>query len=242
MAAWLTNSGKFTVCPDGLWSFLLKRNREELEQYSMFCGHFYRYLPAYLNHSLATFTFLRNPFDRAISHYEHIKRDHHHYFHERVQQQGSLMAFLEDPITRPLVRNFQTRALSAIFDPVAVTTSLEPTPEQRYPLETYLETADSGLDDDTALMLAKDLLTRCLFVGITERMQESVERLGHQLGIAAINKVDRLNTNPSGSMADRLSREEWTALASLLAADWDLYEFGLRLFAQGFSGEAQALR
>lgn len=221
------------MCPDGLWSLLLARPQEELGEYTLFCGHFYRHLSGYLDQSLKTFTFLRNPFDRALSHYNHIRNDHHHYFHERVQEQGSLLAFLEDPVTQPLVRNFQVRSLSATFKPFEIISTIENSYTQKYPLEQYLETADSEIDESKALLLAKDFLSRCIFVGIAERMQESAEKLAKMFDVSGNARVARLNTNLTPLSVDSLTCKEWSALADLLYSDWELYEFGLRIF-QGY--------
>ncbi|MFZ1767387.1 MAG: sulfotransferase family 2 domain-containing protein, partial [Candidatus Nitrotoga sp.] len=176
MMRWLTDTNQFHICPDRLWSLLMKRDKVQLDEYTLFCGHFYRYLTSYLGKPLSTFTFLRNPFDRAFSHYEHIRRDHNHFFYDKVQAQGSFLAFINDPETQPLIKNFQTRALSGIFDPVAVANSIVNSDNKKYPLEKFLTTSDTGLDDHTSLLLAKDYLMRCIFVGITERPQESVKK------------------------------------------------------------------
>ena len=227
---WLSDSGRFSICPDALWSLLLARKKEELAQFSLFCGHFYRYLSAYLGYSLRTFTFVRNPFERALSHYEHVRRDRSHYYHERVRAQGSFLAFLRDPVTQPLVRNFQTRAFSAVFDLAKVADALAQPQNQGCTLEQYLETADSGLDDSTALLLAKDFLSRCIFVGVSEQMQKSVGQMAGILGISGKKHVEFLNKNPNAVTVDSLSREEWSQLAALLEADWELYEFALGQF------------
>lgn len=227
---WLVNSGKFNICPDGLWSQLLSRPKDQLENYSFFFGHFYRHFPAYLGNSVNTITFLRNPIDRAISHYEHIKRDKNHYFHQKVLNQGSLLVFLKDPETRMMVENFQVRALSSIIEPDHFNLIIEDAPHDKYVLEKYLETISTGVSDKTALMLAKDFLLRCVFVGITENMQESISRLGVVLGISSNEEISHLNINPFGSSSHHLTGNEWSALADILALDWELYEFALKKF------------
>lgn len=232
LADWLKSTGKFNICPEGLWSLLLERKKEELEQYTLYCGHFYRYLPRYLGKQLKTFTFIRNPIDRTISHYEHIRRDTHHFFHEHVTEQGSFRAFLEDPITQPLVKNYQVRSLSVVFDPESLNLTLDHSNGVKYPLERYLETTiDSGVDDSKLFLLAKDYLRRCLFVGVTEHMQESINRLSRILGVDDSKKIECLNKRTGGLSVDTLNNGELSILTDLLKYDFELYEYVLTSFS-----------
>lgn len=234
LIAWLRQRGGLAACPHELWSLLLREERRALDRYDLFCGHFYCYLEAYLARSLRTFTFLRDPLDRAYSHYRHVARDPHHYFHERAKEQSSFLAFMRDPVTQPLVRNFQTRALAAVFDPVTLKARLPR--EGAYPLERYLETAPSGLHQDDELALAKDYLDRCVFVGISERMQESAMMLARALDVADDGGPAWLNRDvvhvPSWSP------EEERLAAELNANDQRLYEHALALFARQEAGRA----
>lgn len=223
---WLRASGRFRVCPHGLWSLLLQADRDSLSDYDLFCGHFYRYLQPYVGRPLVTFTFLRNPLDRAFSHYRHIVRDPNHYFHERVRAQGSFEAFLGDPVTRPLGSNFQTRALATLFNPVSQQAALGST--RRYALEEFLETAPSGLSEDDELALAKDCLHRCVFVGISERMDESAALLANVLGLSSHVPPQRLNLDAEG--AAPWSPAEWRLVTEYNRNDLRLYEYALVLF------------
>lgn len=226
---WVVNSGLYKVCPDGLWSQLLARSEGELKEFSLFYGHFYRHLFRYVGFPLDVFVFLRNPFDRALSHYHHVLRDENHYFHEKALRQGSLIGFLKDPQTRSLVENFQVRALSAIMEPSCFTGFLG-TDQDRFALERHIETSFSSLSGEQSLIIAKDFLLRCRFVGLVDQMPESIARLSRILGIPIGDQPRRLNSNPLGATTYSLTEQELGALADALHLDCALYEFALGLF------------
>jgi hypothetical protein len=226
--AWLRDFGRFKMCPHSLWILLLQADRASLGQYDLFCGHFYRYLGNYLRVPLTIFTFLRNPLDRAFSHYRHILRDENHYFHDRVREQGSFLAFLYDPVTQPLVRNFQARALSAVFEPTREQPPILREQAPRYWLEQRLETAPSGLSDGDELALAKDCLHRCIFVGISEFMEESSAMLARRLGLPGNRPLRRLNQDARAT--EPWTSEEWRTVTELNRNDLQLYEYALVLF------------
>ena len=76
-----------------------------------FRGHFLTHLEPYLGRKLATFTMLRDPVERTISHYYHVRRDPDHPSHEDTSRM-SLREFCVDPLTRHMVENFQAGYLA----------------------------------------------------------------------------------------------------------------------------------
>ena len=229
--SWLRSIGGVRACPEELWSLLLQRDRAEVREYDLYCGHFYCDLEEYLDKSLDTLTFLRNPVERAFSHFRHILRDPHHHFHERVRGHGSFKQFMMDPLTRPLIENFQVRALSARFQPWTLLNAdaAQAASRHHYWLEQYIETTDTGLTAEEALFLAKDALLRCKSFGIVERMADSTFLMARELGVGPGGDIEHLNADWAGPRL-RISRDEWRMLANLLQADLELYEFALRLF------------
>ncbi len=226
--AWLRECERFRPCPHQLWSTLLAVDRAELARYDLFHGHFYCYLSSYLDEPLKTFTFLREPVQRAYSHYRHVLRDPQHYFHQRVKRHSSFLAFMEDPVTQPLVRNFQTRSLSAKFDPAALLLAKRGS-DHPFWLERSLETSSSGISENDELAIAKDYLQHCVFVGIAERLDESAAMLARALGIEAASLPGRLNADADCADSPWSSQERRVAM-EMNRADGFLYEFGLQLF------------
>jgi hypothetical protein len=231
--SWLRTVSGMRTCPEGLWSLLLQKDLSEIREYDLYCGHFYGYLDEYLNKRLDTMTFLRNPVDRALSHFRHILRDSQHYFHERVSGHGSFKQFMLDPVTQPLVKNFQVRALSSRFEPWEMWRTAQTALLPRYWLEQYLETHDDGLTTSEALFIAKDALLRCKSFGIVERMVDSAFLIAYALGLEQHQGIERLNVD-QGNERLIISRDEWRILVSLLQADMELYEFALRIFDARF--------
>ena len=72
------------ICPPGLWHELLRYDPKELTKYKLFRGHFYAYLNVVVDLPLRGFVFLRDPIERALSHYGHVVREPNHYLHLRA--------------------------------------------------------------------------------------------------------------------------------------------------------------
>lgn len=230
----LERSGRFLPCPSDCWSELLLLKKEELQEYNLFRGHFFDHLASYLGRELTTFTFLRDPVARAVSEYEHIRRNPKHFFHRRIRRQGSFLTYLRDPVTQPMVRNFQTRTLSAPCDPRAVWDGLPPGQRTEARLEEILYTADTGMSDETALSRAMARLETCASIGITERMEPSLALLGETLGIPILPRIKTLNRNPSPNPVEvtALSADERDCLDEMLRLDQRLYAFAQDMLRQ----------
>jgi hypothetical protein len=179
-------------------------------------------------------TFLRNPVDRAFSHFRHVLRAPNHYYHERVQQHGSFKEFMLDPVTQPLVKNLQVRALSSRIKPWEVWNEKQSGSLPRYWLEQYIEAYDDGLTSSEALSIAKDTLLQCKAFGITERMADSAFLIASALGVKSHEEIGYLNDDQVTPHLS-ISQDELRILTSLLQLDMELYDFALHTFDERLS-------
>src|SRR5690348_9785635 len=75
-------------------------------------GHLGADLHAVAGRGGPTFTLLRAPLARTLSHIAHIQRDQLHPLHHYVRERGhDAMGFVRDPLLRPYVTNLQARHL-----------------------------------------------------------------------------------------------------------------------------------
>jgi hypothetical protein len=228
---WLISHSGLRCAPIGLWSQVLEWPLGEFDTFSLFVGHFYRPYHRYLGVNHQHIVFLRNPIDRAISHFEHIRRDAAHYHHERVRRHNSFLEFSLDPVTRPMMENFQVRSLVNDFDPLQIAQELQGREEHPRALERIIESLPLRVNEDAALCIAKDYLTRCMFVGLTERTDLSLTLLAGRMGLVKQQPANRENVNPERSRTTlTLSYRELEIVAEATQLDWALYEFASQLF------------
>lgn len=181
------------IAPAVTWTTLLHQDRRKLAQCKLFQGHFYGPLEKLVGQRCITFTILRDPLERALSHYGHVLRDKHHYLHRRALELGSIEAYIDDPITRMTISNFQSRMLALEFDVEAYFQNLTEAERQAWALELHMETSDLGPKGDQLLTAARAKLETFDAVGITERFPQTLallcyrRRWKYPIGIVAQN-------------------------------------------------------
>jgi Sulfotransferase family len=218
-----------SILPAHLWRELLRRNPQSICEYSFIWGHFYSYLARYVPCNLRYITVLRHPIERALSHYGHIIRETSHYLHMRAVSLRDFGGFLRDPITATAVTNFQVRSLTASFDPVTIAESMSVPQLDAFELEKTLETTTPSTPDHVCVEHAMHRLKQMCFVGITERMTESVAVLCRTFNWAPPLQFRSLNVSDSRLKWSELRADDRDLLMQLNAEDLKLYAFANEL-------------
>jgi hypothetical protein len=193
---WLYPEDK--ICPGRMWEDIINVPLEIMNAYQAFRGHFLAYLEPYLGRKLTTFTVLRNPVERTISHYCHVQRAPEHPFHNEACVL-SLADFCTHPRTRHMVQNYQAAYLACPGrkDPSELKQNLTSADLASYKLQLALDPSPDELPgSDELYREACNRLRPFGAVGISERLRESFVLIAREPGGPFPPEFERRNVAP----------------------------------------------
>ena len=220
--------GEENVCPYAYDSEFLENANSRLP-YKVFIGHNPYYVSQVLPKPVFIFTFLRNPLDRVISAYNHIRRDTAHEFHKRLGVSGDLVKdFIENP-RLPQACNAQTRSLGADADFAAAVRAVRRGAADADKIYQQILAARHAAPMAEVFQTARERLARMDFVGITERFEESVRLLFSLLDSFYEKPIPVLNKAPRHN---RVDLGDFSAEQLRITRDANTYDARLHEFAQ----------
>jgi hypothetical protein len=190
----------------------------------------FRYISGHLNLSFLdllegppfVFTFLRDPVERALSAYSYCR------------------TFPLDPRRPRLVYGRSPRGyeLQAEFLRLARECSIEEVIDRAPEVareflgnrQARALSRSRPLGSEVSLEEALEGLERCDFVGLSERVDESVQLLTRRLGWQALGAVPKANLSPVRLGRDQVSPEGMDALRDLAAVDREIYDRGREIY------------
>jgi hypothetical protein len=216
------------IFPGQLLGALTGETAESLRRFTLFRGHLGVLPPLLLGWDrVAVFTVLRDPAERALSHYAHARIDPAHYLYERLNEPGyGVSDFLRDPSCRPVIEGAQARWLG--LDP-AESEGFAPPVDPAYPLmrEAAFELLPIA-DEDRLERGALATLERAAVVGVSERLPETVAALAAALGWDELPELPRLNRSATRPAVESLAPLDRVLLDELTALDQRLHRAASR--------------
>lgn len=215
------------ICPAQLLPNLFGIGRSDLSQYRLFRGHLWHGLDSYLGRSLTYLTMLRDPVQRVVSWYSHVKREPAAYRHDRVVNENwSLLDFVRDEETNWDTINAQTLFLAVDLDYEQL--ARDPVGYGQGVVKKYAERGN----DRALLKLAKARLEKFAFVGLSERMQDSLRLMCHTLGFYPVFQEQRLNVATNRPPDSELTSETVAAIKEITELDRELYDWASLVFEE----------
>lgn len=216
----------------GDWTTLLELDPKQLSGAKLVQGHFYGSLEQVAGKQFNTFTILRDPIERALSHYGHILKVQNHYLHPRAVELGSLDAYMEDLTAQKTISNFQSRMLAIDTDVQDFYKKLSKEDRQRWQLEQHVETTDFESSNDKIYAHAQAKLKSFFFVGITERFSATLALLCKELRWKYPVNIADQNVNRDRPLQSQLSHQTIKRLKELNKIDIALYSQACKVFDQ----------
>jgi hypothetical protein len=186
--------------------------KQEIAQSNLFGGHVDYNATKLFEHMPRTMTIIRNPIDRAVSHYNHMRRN------QKILPSMSFEEFIEDKETRLLVSNLQTRMIGSNYMPGIYQTMTQ------NEISSFMERRIYTLPED--LLRAKlRLQSHLFFFGLKERQVDSYR---------IFNALTGLDIPCPGEHHRKyaLSRKITNRLQDLNEMDLELYEYAYQLFEE----------
>jgi hypothetical protein len=210
----LDRLSKTDLCPARLIDHLEGTSAESLRPYRVFSGHFTGGLADFLGLPLKTVTLLRDPVQRSISQYAHIRRDPLAEHHE-LAQGLSLREFCLHPATQPLIQDYQARCLAGEAQDVPF----------RQVVRANMPRSD--FEREQLLRRARARLADCAAVGVTEHLTATWQAFCSALGLEWSGTAPY--ENPSYNRPKTIDRETLTIIRDLTQCDAILHKEATRM-------------
>ncbi len=160
------------ICPALIPDDLAALPPDAFRRYRLFRGHLSLGFRNLLPSPPVVLTLVRDPAQHTISHYRHIRRSPGHPHHEDARRQ-SLAEFLKDDRHRDLMANFQAGAVLVEVDPRLSCSGQGGVTGPDWWIARRTELWRE-VTTDQALALLQERLDTIAFVGVVERMVDSL--------------------------------------------------------------------
>jgi Sulfotransferase family len=218
------------VCPHRLYDDLTYAKLYDLNDYNVISGHFGISLMAILPKPIFTFTFLRDPVARTLSHFMHVKRDSNHPYHDYTSRM-SISDFICDPITIPLVYNFQSRYLSFQLTGFDCVSHFSRDYTKSGELSVTWELMSYGMSDRDIREIALKSVFNIDFIGFVDEFDISIRRLSEILKFD--NRIaSKTNLSPNTNDVAGITSDVKDRILALNLIDLEVYNMAKSLYGE----------
>ncbi len=223
------------IYPEQIYSKLFSNPPKNFPNLKLIRGHFGYGIGDILQTTPLYLTFLRNPIERTLSFFDHIKLDPYtnNWVNPNFISNESLFDLLENEYKRKVFTNNQTRHIA---------NDLKLTNLNNFLLEEYDEFINPKLSDEQLISLAKNRLSEFSFIGLTEKTNESLLLFCYTFNLKPLGNFWNLMVTPKRTSITSIDSDTGDLLQKCNNLDFQLYEFAHELFNLRFSQMIDDLR
>ncbi len=223
------------ICPAYEFFQIGQYSDEQLGRFRLFRGHMGYNLVNYLPEKPRVMVMLRDPMERAVSHFEYIRRDPGHPKHRIIHERNmGLKEYLLDPVLSAEVTNAQVRPLAHLADRQTLGELMKGSRSQDEFARAWRHRDGVLPPEDELLDLALRRLEAMDFVGVAEDLERGMELAAWLLEAPAPEQLQSLNINPGRTRLDSLPQDTLALLEQATVLDRRLYDRGRALFEQRY--------
>ena len=230
-----------SIYPEQFWNKLLPKFPDDFTKFKLVRGHFGYGVHRILPKKPVYITMLRDPIERTISDYEHIKRDKIKAKKD-VPKNETILDALNNPKTRMTYVNPQTGYIGLDLDIVKLTKSWESQRKSNFIFRTPLKVATKKASEEELLSNAKKHLDDFAFFGIVEKFEESLFLLYYTFGWKPLSADWKLNVDPKSTKKDEISSEALDEIKKCTKLDAELYKYAKEIFELRYSSMVEDLK
>ncbi|MGB6463783.1 MAG: sulfotransferase family 2 domain-containing protein [Nitrosotalea sp.] len=231
-----------SIYPEQVWQKLLLNKPKSFSEYKLIRGHFGYSLCKILPKKPVCITMIRDPVERTISFYHHMRTDPltNNWVKDFISKENGLESLISNSDKRRVFANEQTRHLGLELDVFSLTESLDKSELENFFYESSSEFTD--ISDNRLLDIAKKHLSEFKFFGFTERFEESLMLLCYTFGWRPIRQVWKEMILPNRPHRNEFSDETINMISECTKLDSELYRYAAELFESRFFQMAKELK
>ncbi len=245
-----------TIFQGKSWQSLILHKPKNFSKIHFFSGHFGYGLHRILKKKPVFFTMLRDPIQRTISDYYHIRRDPTFWHDNRIYSTKSITNLLDDPQKGKMFFDIQTRYIGLDPNVISITKPWDIKSINQFRIREVLAATAKKISNEKLLSNAKKHLSEFEFFGLAEKFEESMFLLFYTFGWKPItsvwtlnvsqNRKDiadlQLNTNSRSSVLINDNPKLIEKIQSCNKLDIELYGYAKQLFEQRYNQMIQELK
>jgi len=229
-----------SIYPYRFWNRLLNDKPKDFSKFRLVRGHFGYGLCRLLPRKPIFLTLLREPVKRTLSDYDHRVRDPDPIYKNKYSKKITISDFFNDPERRKTFENMQTYQIGLDPDILSITKSFNSRKLRRFRFREELPYWADEIPKDEIIKNAKKRLDEFEFVGIAERMEESLFLFYYLFGLQPLSRPWRLN--PTKKSPKEIPAETIEIIKKTVPLDTELYNYAQQIFENRYSQMVKELK